>query len=96
MSGQAEHQISNFRCGDVVKPLLGPPHPLLSRLEEAVNLIKIVTCLATYIPWPDHVVSNVKGTIFVKHCLLARSKSGQIHEYVYGTHFTVQSIRATS
>ena len=45
ISGQVEHQIEHFRCSNVVKPLPGPPHPLLMRLKEAVNFIKIVTCL---------------------------------------------------
>ena len=55
MSGQAGHEIKHFRRNDVVKLLPGPPHPLLDMLKEAVNFMKIVTCLAMYIPWPDHV-----------------------------------------
>ena len=56
MSGQVGHEIWHFRCNDVVKPLPGPPHPLLNILKEAVNFLKIVTCLAMCIHWPDHVV----------------------------------------
>ena len=44
-----------FRCNDVVKTLPGPPHPFLNMLKEAVNFMKIVTCLAMFIPWSDHV-----------------------------------------
>ena len=39
MSGQVGHEIWHFRCNDVVKPLSGPPHPLLNMLKEAVNFI---------------------------------------------------------
>ena len=56
MSGQVEHQIYYVRCSNVVKPLPAPPHPLLKKLKKAVHSIKIVTCLANCIPWPDHVV----------------------------------------
>ena len=56
MSGQVGHEISHFICSDVVKPLPSSPHPLLNMSEEVVNFIKIVMCLATCIPWPDHVV----------------------------------------
>ena len=42
ISGQVGHKIKHFRCNDVVKPLLRPPHPLLNILKEAeaVNFIK--------------------------------------------------------
>ena len=52
MSGQVGHEIGHFGCNDVIKPLPSPPHPLL---KEAVNFLKIVTCLAMCIYWPDHV-----------------------------------------
>ena len=55
MSGQVEHEIWHFRCNDVVKPLPGPPHPLLNMLKEAVNFMKIVNCLVMCIPCPCHV-----------------------------------------
>ena len=55
MSGQVGHEIWHFRCNDVVRPLPGLPHPLLNMLKEAINSMKIVTCLAMCIPWPDHV-----------------------------------------
>ena len=54
MSGQVGQKIWYFRCNDVVKPLPGPPHPLLSMLKEAVNFMTIVTCLGMCIPWLDH------------------------------------------
>ena len=44
------------KCSAVVKPLPGRPHPLLNMLKEAGNFIKIVTCLAMCIHWPDHMV----------------------------------------
>ena len=56
MSGQVGHEIEHFRCSDAVKPLPGPSHPLFNMLKEAVNFIKIVTCLASCIRWPDHVI----------------------------------------
>ena len=40
MSDKVEHQIEHFRCSNVVKPLPGPPYPLLKRLKEACNFIK--------------------------------------------------------
>ena len=64
MSGQVGHEIWHFKCNDVVKPLPGPPQPLFKMLKEAVNFMKIVTCLAMCIHWPDHVAWNVKDTIF--------------------------------
>ena len=75
MSGQVGHEKYNFRCNDVVKPLPGPPHPLLNMLKEAVNFMKIVTCLAMCIPWPGHVAQNVKDTIFVRYCLIGQIKN---------------------
>ena len=44
-------------------------------LKEAINFIKIVTCLDTCIPWHDYVVYNVKDTIFVAHCLIGQIKN---------------------
>ena len=46
-------------------------------VKEAVNFMKMVTCLAMCIHWPDHVAYNVKDTIFVKNCLI-----GQIENQV--------------
>ena len=39
MSGQVGHKMYNFRCNDVVKPLPGPPHPILKMIKEAVNIM---------------------------------------------------------
>ena len=41
-------------------------------LKETVNFKKIVTRLATPTSWPDHVVWNVKDTIFVRYCLIGQ------------------------
>ena len=37
--------------------------------------MKIVTCLAMCIHWPDHVAYNDKDTIFVKYCLIGQTEN---------------------
>ena len=89
---QAGHEKLLFRCNDVVKPLPGPPNPLLSMLKEAVNFMKIVTFLPMCIPWHDHVAQNVKDTFFVRYCLIDQIKN----QVKFMNISTVKSIRATS